>query len=138
MNTMECYQQRKFINQPSSINVELEIENAFCKNKNEIHENSCHGLIIRNKSKIELNKLVKIKIDLDQLKFEGNAVVAFCNKKEDFYEVGLEFTKCCDPFEVKMTLQVCQIKDFLENKSDIKETENEKAMKWIKLNASSF
>lgn len=139
MNAIECYQQRKFITQPSCIPVEIEVKNAIQLNTPEIHDESCHGLIIKRSEKLEINQRLNVKIGVDQLKFEGEGIVAFCNKIKSGYEIGIEFIKSCDPFEIKMTLQVCQIKEFLESKQQQEEVpENEKALSWIKLNASTF
>jgi hypothetical protein len=139
MSAIECYQQRKFVKQPSSIPVEIEVPESKQLKIPEIHDESCHGLIIKRSEKLEINQILNIKIKIDQINFKGEGVVAFCNKMKSGYEIGIEFIKSCDPFEIKMTLQVCQIKDFLETRQQQESfTENEKALNWVKLNASTF
>lgn len=137
MEAIEYYQQRKFIKQPKSIPVEIELKESTKICNKEKHDLSCHGLIIKRKEKIPEKQLLNVKIKVEEVFFEGDGIVSFCNKVKDGYEIGIEFVKSCDPFEVKMTLQICQIKDFIESKTS-KENENEKTLNWIKLNASSF
>lgn len=137
MNDTEYHQQRKFIVQPECIPVKVSISKESPNISKEIHDKSCHGLIIKSKQKIDLNKVVNIKIAFDHLNFEGDGVVSFCRAKGSEFDIGIEFSSSCDPFEVKMTLQVCQIKEFLNSKQKDC-VENDNALGWIKMNASSF
>lgn len=136
MKLIEC-SKIKFITHPNNIPIKIELKKTFLKKLPEVHDNECHGLIIKRKSKISLNQILKINIKVDEIDFNGIGVVAFCNKVNEDYEIGIVFIKSCDPFSIKMTLQICQIKDFIDSNVN-KDSDDVKALNWIKLNASTF
>lgn len=137
--------QRKFIQHPQSIQIDI------CKTSDtsKPHSEDCNGLSFDSFIPYKKNDQINIDIDLGQMKFNGNAKVVWCRRKYKGFNIGVEFLESSCPFQVKMILQVCQIKDFIEHKErqgvekdcskkDMDKKSNDKALDWIKKNASSF
>lgn len=136
--------QRKFIQHPQSIKIDI------CKTNDTTnpHSKECNGLSFDSFIPYQKNEQININIDLGQMKFNGNAKVVWCRRKYKGFNIGVEFLESTCPFQVKMILQVCQIKDFIEhkekqdNKRDCSkkdvEQSNNNALDWIKKNAASF
>jgi len=129
--------ERKFIVHPDSIPLTIE-KIIDSKDISPCQQASCHGLTFNSPQTFQRNQKINIQINVDELKFSGNAKVIESIKTPKGYEISVEFLSSCDEFQVKMTLQVCQIKDFLKKKQDECKCENDSALKWINLNAASF
>lgn len=129
--------ERKFITQPNTIPVKIKLKKTSLNSLPEIHDVYCHGIIIKKNKKLLLNQLISLKIKTDGIDFLADGIVSFCDKVIDGYEIGVEFIKTTDPFDIKMTLQLCQIKNFIKL-SQNKFTDSENALIWIRLNAEYF
>src|SRR5690606_41651161 len=69
--------------------------------------------------------------------------LVWCRRKYKGFNIGVEFLESTCPFQVKMILQVCQIKDFIEHKErqelvgncttkDSFKKNNDDALSWIR------
>lgn len=137
--------QRKFIQHPQSIQIDV------CKTNDSTapHSEECNGLSFDSFTPYKKNEQININIDLGQMKFNGNAKIVWCRRKYKGFNIGVEFLESSCPFQVKMILQVCQIKDFIEHKErqeavgnytpkDNCKKSNDNALDWINKNAASF
>lgn len=137
LNTaQQLFNSRKFVKHPESIPLTIEkidptSENDMCCSP------TCHCMTFTYQSYLQQNEKINVQIEIDDLKFSGCARVLDCSKQGNKYEVSVEFLASCDEFQVKMALQVCQIKDFLLKKQGA-QCDNETALKWINCNAAKF
>ncbi len=128
--------ERKFIKHPLSIKMDIKLLTNL-EDLSEVNDLECHGLIFLNKICYQKNQIIQIEFVVDDLKFSGNAKVLKSIKNKNNYEIYVEFLQSIDPFQVKMALQICQIKDFLDKKCN-ESNDNDTALKWIKMNAANF
>jgi hypothetical protein len=146
-----CLKDRKFVQHPSDIIID--INNTIDNSRT--HNVECNGLAFQSNRCFKKGQNLNINIDLGQMRFNGNARVSWCKKNSSSYDIGIEFLESCNAFEVKMILQVCQIKDFIEQKEkqekeieNLSETNNKTSCnkskdnkaceEWILKNAASF
>lgn len=127
--------ERKFVRHPE--NIKMDVKRLNIKDDSQVNTSDCHGLIFNSEQIIPVNEQLEINFSVDELKFIGKARVVGCQKQSSGFDIYIEFLQCTDPFQVKMALQVCQIKDFLESKCKNMDKE-EAALKWIKMNAANF
>lgn len=128
-------QTRKYVKNPECVDVQIEkLKNNM---DNQLSDIECHGMQFMTKDKVVENDILCITFKVDEMLFSGKAKVCKVVKSNSGYEVYVDFLQCVDPFQIKMALQVCQIKEFLESKCKHMDQEDA-ALRWIKMNAANF
>jgi len=134
---------RRHIRQVTGIPIEVNLE--YHQNhraaEDTITNVSLGGLCFIASDRLEVHEAIQVRIPLLDKQASIDARVAWCNKTERGYEVGLEFN---DPEEVerlKMIEQICQIEDFrkqLERQQGRNLSSEQAAREWIGRYAGEF
>ena len=134
---------RKFIRHPSDIPIEV---NIISKKASEQHSEpmsniSEGGLAFHSTTTLDLGTVIVIRIPIVEPTFEVRARVAWCEKDNDIYDIGVEIIDEEQAFQIRMVEQVCHIEHY---KKKVLESEGrdlsgkEAAVEWIKKYAHSF
>ena len=131
---------RKYIRHPSDIPIEFNVKQVKVE-KHLLSNISIGGVAIRTDERIEIGRLIDLKIDAVSPSFTASGRVAWCLKRGDAYDVGIQFVEPEDAYRVRMVEQICHIEQY---KKDIFELEGrqlsgeEAALEWISKFASEF
>ena len=131
---------RKYIRHPSDIPIEFSVQKVKVA-KRRISNISIGGVAIRTDHRVEIGRLIDLSIDSVNPLFKASGRVAWCLKRGDEYDVGVQFVEPEDAFRVRMVEQICHIEQY---KKDIFELEGRKlsgeeaAFEWIKKFAPDF
>ncbi len=132
---------REFVRHPSDIPIEYNIGDMVTHTKEYLKDISQGGLCFRSNIGAIPGSTVHIQIPICNPIFQADGVVVWCNRVDDYYEVGLSFNDTQTEFSIRMVEQVCHIEQY---KKDILEKEGrtltgeEAAVEWIKKNAADF
>lgn len=131
---------RKYIRHPSDIPIEFSIQQLKLS-KQRMSNISIGGLAIRTQERIEIGRVIDLSIDSVTPAFKASGRVAWCLKRNDCYDVGIQFIEPEDAFRVRMVEQICHIeqykKDTLEQEGR-ELTGEQAALEWIDKFASEF
>ena len=132
---------RKFIRHPSDMPIAYELVDVVADKKEYLNDVSEGGLSFRSGISIETGSVIKIEIPIRAPVFRTEGVVAWCEKNEDYYDVGVKFSDIKAGYGLRMVEQVCHIehykKEILE-KEGRELTGEEAAVEWIKKYAKDF
>jgi len=132
---------RKFIRHPLDIPIECRLQDAEAHNKCCAGNISMGGLSFSHASSLQEKSIVHIIIKISEPAFETNAIVIWCNKSGDLYDIGVRFKDDATEFSVRMIEQICHIEHYknevLKNSGKIISSE-EAANEWIKKYANDF
>lgn len=132
---------RKYIRHPSDIPIEFDIEGVAVHNKESLHDVSFGGLSFTSKSRIQSGSSISITIRFVKPPFISTALVKWCRKSGDQYDIGVAFIDPEDAYRVRMIEQVCHIEHYKREaltKEGRKLTGEQAAKEWIKRFASKF
>ena len=134
---------REFIRHPSSVPVQLVIQNeAATSGRNTLSNVSLGGVSCLCSKPLEKGSTVKMTIECVDPDFEINGKVVWCRPSSEAYEVGVEFMVSKDKiFLLRMIEQICHIEHYrneiLHNEG--REVTSEVAAKeWVEKYAGSF
>ena len=131
---------RKYIRHPSDIPIEFRVKKR--KISKQVMSNiSLGGVAIRTEDRIEVGRVIDLCIHSVTPSFKASGRVAWCLKRIDCYDIGIQFIEPEDAFRVRMVEQICHIeqykKDMLEQEG--RELSGEQAaFEWIDKFASDF
>ncbi len=132
---------RKFIRHPSDIPIEFDVEGMAVHKEESLHDVSFGGLSFTSKISIEPGSSIKITIKFVKPAFKSTAVVKWCRKSGDQFDIGVAFNDPEDAYRIRMIEQVCHIEHY-KREALIKEGRNltgeQAAKEWIKRFASKF
>ncbi len=132
---------RKFIRHPSDIPIEFLIKELAVNDREYLNDISFGGLSFRSRLAVDVGAVILIKIPFLTPEFECRAVVKWCRKRGDSFDVGVAFDDQEEAFKTRMVEQVCHIEHY---KREVYEKEKrvltgeEAALEWIKRYAASF
>lgn len=132
---------RKFIRHPSDIPIEFSIDELAVNDKEYLNDISFGGLSFRSKSPVKTGAVILIKIPFLKPEFQSRAVVKWCRKRGDVYDVGVAFDDQEEAFKTRMVEQICHIEHYkreVYEKEGRELTGEEAAVEWIKRYAASF
>ena len=132
---------RKYIRHPSDIPIEFDIDGLAVNEKEYLSDVSFGGLSFKSKSRVKRGSLINIKIPFINPEFESRAIVVYCRKQKDFYNVGVSFENPEEAFQTRMVEQVCHIEHYKREvleKEGRELTGEEAALEWISRYAKRF
>ncbi|VAW85528.1 hypothetical protein MNBD_GAMMA16-154 [hydrothermal vent metagenome] len=131
---------RKFIRHPSDVPIEFAIENIKIT-RDTLSNISVGGLALRSDERIEVGLLINVAVPTVHPPFLAKGRVAWCLKRKEYFDIGVQFVEKEDTYRVRMVEQICHIehykKEILENEGRILNGE-EAALEWIAKYASDF
>ena len=131
---------RKYIRHPSDIPIQFSVKQVKLE-KHRMRNISVGGVAIRTEERIEIGRVIDLTISSVTPAFSASGRVAWCLKRNSFYDVGIQFIEPEDAFRIRMVEQICHIEQY---KKDILEQEGrqlsgeEAAFEWINKFASDF
>lgn len=132
---------RKYIRHPSSIPIFYDLLAIGAKRKNQLKNVSLGGMCFESKRVLEQGAMLLIHIPFTSPVFQERAMVAWCQKTNAHYNIGVEFLNEESSFRIRMVEQVCYIERY---KRDVAEKEGrdisgeEAAVEWIRKYARDF
>lgn len=138
---MNAQQHREFIRHPSSIPLEVAPHSAREQLNLKLNNVSRGGLSFDSPVEFHQGTLIKIKITHIKPVFKVDAVVLWCQKLQDHYELGVRFLDHQDAFRVRMIEQICHIEEYRLNaqkKSGKRISKNKASLEWIEKYGPSF
>ena len=99
------------------------------------------GLCFQADRDIDLTSQVRIKIPFTEPVFEAVGEVAWCQRVNSHYEIGVKFIDEQTEFKLRMVEQICHIEEYRKNmlEKEGKELSGEEAaMEWIAKYAGDF
>ncbi len=131
---------RKFIRHPSDVPIEFSVQDV--KLEKEVLTNiSVGGVALRSGERVDVGRLIDVCIPSVRPVFRAAGRVAWCLKRQDYFDVGVQFVESEDAFRARMVEQICHIeqykKEILESEGRVLSGE-EAALEWINKYASDF
>ncbi len=131
---------RKFIRHPSDIPIEFTVENIEMT-RDTLSNISVGGLSLRSEDPIEVGLLINVTVPAVRPPFLAKGRVAWCLKRKEYFDIGVQFVEEEDTYRARMVEQVCHIEQY---KKDIMKSEGrvlngkEAALEWISKYAAEF
>ena len=132
---------RKFIRHPSDIPIEIHLEDIVSHKKEYLNDISLGGLSFKSRIFLDSGTAIRIRIPLVHPIFEATGRVVWCEKKDGYFDAGVEFLEIDVMFRARMVEQVCHIEHY---KKEISKEQGrdvsaeEAAIEWIKKYAKKF
>jgi len=131
---------RKFIRHPSDVPIEFSVENIKIT-RDTLSNISVGGLALRSYDRVEVGLLINVTVPIVNPPFLAKGRVAWCLKRKEYFDIGVQFVEKGDAYRIRMVEQICHIehykKEILENEGRILNGE-EAALEWISKYASDF
>jgi len=134
-------ERRLFIRHPSDIPIEISLEDVVSHKKEYLNNIGLGGLSFKSRKCLKKGTIIKIKIPLIKPVFEARGEVVWCEGKNGYYNVGVEFLDVDSAFKARMIEQICHIEHY---KKEVMEKEGrtlsgeEAALEWIQKYAEQF
>lgn len=131
---------RTYIRHPADIPIHLTVEGST-DGENELKNVSLGGLCFMTDNAVEVGSKVLVKMPVVSPPFETAGKVAWCRRREEDYEVGIQFMGAKDLFRVRMVEQICFIEHY---KNEMLETRGREltteqaAAEWIEKYGADF
>ncbi len=131
---------RKYIRHPSDIPIEFDVKDIKV-DKQCLKNISIGGVAVRTQQRVEIGRIVELGITSVVPAFKASGRVAWCLKRCQNYDVGIQFVEPEDAFRVRMIEQICHIEQY---KKDVLEQDGRRlsgeqaAAEWISKFASDF
>lgn len=103
---------RKYIRHPSDIPIEVDFFESHEHLTESLVNVSLGGLLFHSNERMNIGKLLKIKIPFVEPEFETSAKVVWCEYSENNYEIGVELLDKDDAYRTRMVEQVCHIEHY--------------------------
>jgi len=132
---------RHFIRHPADIPIDISDTGRFMRASLRTRNVSLGGISLRSATPMVPGSIVVVSISYVQPPFETKANVVWCSKRDDEYELGVEFLTTEDAFRGRMVEQICHIEHYRQEvaRSEGRElTVEEAAREWISMYASHF
>ena len=132
---------REFIRHPTDIPIKYRIQDSNKIGINNLRNISLGGLCFRLSVPLVEGMQLILSIPIIKPAFRAKGIVAWCNKTEDGFDVGVNFFDSDTEYRARMVEQICQIEHY---RKDIQHREGriisaEKAAEeWIERYASEF
>jgi PilZ domain. len=132
---------RHFIRHPTDIPIEVDSGEPAAQKPPRARNVSAGGLAIRSAGRLEPGRIVGVRISLLRPPFETNARVVWCVRRDEGYELGVEFLTLEDAFRARMVEQVCHIQTYKRKVLEAEGralTDEDAAREWIDKHAADF
>ena len=132
---------RQYVRHPSNIPIDFQLGDSPDHGKNILQNISEGGLCLNAPDYIEPGKPIRIRIDIQEPKFEAIGIVVWCRPGEHGYDIGIRFSDADTEFSMRMIEQICHIEQY---RRDIFVNEGRKlsseqaAEEWIAGHAKDF
>ncbi len=132
---------REFIRHPTDIPIKYRIRDSKTIGINNLTNVSVGGLCFRSSVSLKEGMELMLSIPIIKPAFRAKGRVAWCNKTDDGYDVGVNFFDSDTEYRARMVEQICQIEHY---RRDVQHREGriisaEKAAEeWIEKYASEF
>ena len=139
--SLEGPDKRTYLRHPTDVNIEVETEPSEAGLTEFLRNISLGGLCFRSSVFISPKTVIRIRIPVLRPVFETRGRVAWCQERDDSFDVGVEFL---DPKSIEKTRiveQVCHIEHY---RREVLEREGrrlspeEAAAEWIEKYAAEF
>ncbi len=138
---MTSQQAREFIRHPANVPLEVQPQGLRQQLSLQLNNVSEGGLSFESPVEFYQGALVKIKIRAVKPVFRVHAVVQWCRKKLDHFELGVRFLDSDDAFRVRMVEQVCHIEAYrkqVEARQGRRLSKNQASIEWIAKHGPEF
>lgn len=132
---------REYIRHPANVPLDIVPQSTKEQLSLQLNNVSEGGLCFDSPVELHSNTVIKIKISSLKPVFKVNAVVQWCRKIKDHFEMGVRFLDQNDAFRVRMIEQVCHIGEYRQEAqlvSGHRMTWNRASREWIQKNGGSF
>lgn len=132
---------RKYIRHPADIPIEINYTGLSVAKERKVNNIGIGGLSLQSDVYLPKNTVVEVRIPVVKPVFETKTRVAWCEKKDDHFDIGVEFAEEKEAFRARMVEQVCYIEHY---KKEVQEKEGrvistkEAALEWITKYAKDF
>jgi hypothetical protein len=132
---------REFIRHPSDIPIKYRIQDSKTIGINNLRNISVGGLCFRSSVSLAEGMQLMLSIPVIKPAFKAKGIVAWCNKTEDGFDIGVNFFNSDTEYRARMVEQICQIEHY---RKDIQRREGriisaeKAAQEWIEKFASEF
>jgi hypothetical protein len=132
---------RKYIRHPSDIPIEINYANMSVTQEKKANNISPGGLSLQSDVYLPKDTVLEVRIPTVKPVFETRTRVVWCEKKDDHFDIGVEFSEQKEAYRARMAEQVCYIQHY---KKEIEEKEGrvlsprQAAMEWIDKYAKDF
>ena len=136
---------RKFIRHPADVPIQVTLDWVDDENDETVDQTitnvSLGGLAFVSTNPLEL--LQRVKVSIPVLNQDNHLVgnVVWCEKKDQSYEIGIEFENSRDVFRLRMIEQICHIEHYrkeVERQEGRQLSSQEAAREWISKYAGDF
>ena len=132
---------RRYIRHPSDVPIEYYLSDGASDHGVRLKNVSRGGICFRTAQEVPSGAVIRIRIPLAQPPFEFSGIVAWSEKIDGEYEVGVEFTDEPTRFSIRMVEQVCYIEHYkreVQEKEGRNLTGDQAAAEWISRHAGEF
>ena len=132
---------REYIRHPTDIPIEYDLGDVIADQKEYLTDISLGGLSFKSKTYIDSGSIILIRIPLRKPEFKEEGIVVWVNKKNELYDVGVQFKNAISEFRIRMIEQVCHIEQYKKNvfeKEGRALSGKDAAIEWIKKYARDF
>ena len=103
---------RQYIRHPSDMRIECSIPDTVIEGAQKMCNVSKTGLCFMAKARLPAGSRIHLKIPLNDINFEVDGIVMWCNDMDDYSEIGVKFTDDATEFSVRMIEQLCHIEQY--------------------------
>ncbi len=131
---------RRFIRHPSDVPIKFS-QNIPLSKSDRLKNISHGGLCFVSKTPLKMGSNIHIEIDIKACPFSADGTVAWCQKEESGYAVGVSFADHSTQYSVRMIEQICYIEHYRSQMLQThgrKLTSDEAAREWIAKYAAKF
>lgn len=132
--------QRAYIRHPVQMPISVSSDASTDQLNLQLSNVSEGGLSFQSPDSYQTGTVVKIKIPTKPV-FKVHAIVQWCRKLKESFELGVRFLDRSDAFRVRMVEQVCHIEQYRLTKQREKGkrmTRNQASQEWISENGGQF
>ncbi len=138
---MNTSQHRDYIRHPTSVPLEVRSHGAPEQMSLQISNVSVGGLAFNSPIEFSPGSLIRLKIRAVKPVFKVHAIVQWCRRLDEGFELGVQFLDQDDAFRVRMVEQVCHIEEYrrqVQAQQGRRLTRNEASQEWIERHAKHF
>lgn len=132
---------RRYIRHPADIPIEFEIIDAERHRHEQIHNVSQGGFAFQSQAWVDPGREILVRIPVVEPAFEVRGRVAWCHRRAEDYDVGVEFLEQEDAYRLRMVEQICHIEHYKKEvllAEGRRLTTAEAAAEWIGKFAADF
>ena len=132
---------RRFIRHPADIPIEYSLRDASASRHPYLTDVGYGGICFRADTRIEPGTRIHIRIPVGDPAFEAEGVVVWCRRRQERFQVGMQFDEETTRFSVRMVEQICHIEQY---RKDMLKREGrylsgaQAAAEWVKNHAADF